>query len=62
MKAKRAKKSPLVGMDFDEALMRLAQTNPAEVKPPPGKKRKKAKVSFEKVTQPEKGGRDRQPG
>ena len=43
MKAKRAKKSPLVGMDFDEALMRLAQTNPAEMKLPPGRKRKKTK-------------------
>jgi hypothetical protein len=44
MKAKRAKKSPLVGMDFDEALIRLAQTKPEEVKPPAGRKRKKPKT------------------
>jgi hypothetical protein len=38
-----AKRSPLVGMDFDEAIARLAQTKPEEVKPPKGRKRKKAK-------------------
>lgn len=30
-------------MDFGEALARLAQTKPEEVKPPPGKVRKKTK-------------------
>lgn len=44
MKAKKAKRSPMVGMGFDEAIARLAQTKPEEVKPPAGKKRKRTKA------------------
>jgi hypothetical protein len=44
MKAKKAKRRELVDMSFDEGLARLIQTKPEEVKPPPGKKRKRAKL------------------
>ena len=62
MKAKKPKRRGLADMSFDEGLARLIQTKPEEVTPPPGRKRKKAKVSFEKLTEPEKERRDRQPG
>lgn len=43
MKAKKPKRRELADMDFGEGLARLIQTKPEEVKPPPGRKRKKAK-------------------
>ena len=46
MKDKKARKTepPLhLEMGFGEALARFAQTKPEEVKPPKGRKRKKAK-------------------
>jgi hypothetical protein len=33
-------------MDFDEALQRFAQTDPAEVEPPPGKPKKRPKLKM----------------
>jgi hypothetical protein len=41
----KAKKHALAGMPFDEALERLIQTKPDEVKPPPGQKRKVSKAA-----------------
>ncbi|HLK25607.1 MAG TPA: hypothetical protein VKT30_13200 [Caulobacteraceae bacterium] len=42
---KKAKRHALEGMPFDEALERLIQTKPEEVKPPPGQKRKVSKAA-----------------
>lgn len=44
MKAKKPKRRKLTDMSFDEGLARLIQTKPEEVKPPQGRKRKKAKA------------------
>jgi hypothetical protein len=41
----KPKRHGLHGMPFDEAIARLAQTKPEEVKPPPGKKRKTSKAA-----------------
>jgi len=43
MKTTKPKRRKLTDMSFDEGLARLIQTKPEEVKPPAGRKRKKAK-------------------
>jgi len=46
---KRETEPPLhLDLPFDEALARLAQTNPDEVEPPNGRKRKRPKISMMK--------------
>jgi hypothetical protein len=45
MTAAKLKRRKLANMDFGEALARFAQTKPEEVKPPRGRKRKRAKRS-----------------
>jgi hypothetical protein len=52
MTGKKPKRGALAQMDFGEALARYIQTRPEEVRPPPGRKRKKAKVKRDASVQP----------